>query len=791
MPRTSAAPRSLAEDLRARTDDELAGLLRTRPDLVVPVPADITQLASRAATRTSVVRALDRLDQFTLHVVDTLVVLPDPATGKDVQQLLGAPPRAVRAALAALRQRALTWGSGREIHLVRVVGEIIGPHPAGLGPPARQLLLALPPSRLVSVATDLGLPTAGDHASNADAVAAFFAAPETLKPLLGELSPEAVAALRSLADGPPTGRIEDAWRDVDRTRARSPIDQLLATGLLVPVDGDAVVLPREVGLHLRGGTVRGDIRVTPPEPAVTNRDPEMVDRAAGARAFDIVRAMESLLDAWANDPPPVLRTGGLAARDFRRLPALLDTDEAGAALVVELGYAAGLLGSGGGDDEVWLPTHEYDSWRRESIADRWAMLANTWLGTSRTPGLVGTRDDRDRLVSALGGDLDRPVAPEIRRQVLEVMAGLPGGAAPDPESMAESVRWRRPRRGGRLRDDLVGWTLREAESLGLTGRGALASYGRLLLTGGGAAEAAVTALRALLPESLGHVLLQADLTAVAPGPLRSEVARELGLLADVESRGGASVYRFTADSVRRALDAGRAAADIHQFLSSVSRTPVPQPLTYLVDDVARRHGLLRVGAASSFIRSDDHTTLTEILAAAQASALGLRRLAPTVLVSSLDGITLLERLRQMGFAPTPEAADGSIVIARSQPRRAPAGPVPQPALAERPSPTETVLGAAVRALRAGERSSAARPPDAVPGRLGRSASAQTLADLRQALDDGATIWIGYVDQHGSTSERVVDPVRLEGGWLAAFDHRSNEIRSFAVHRISGVAPVAS
>jgi predicted DNA-binding transcriptional regulator YafY len=44
-----------------------------------------------------------------------------------------------------------------------------------------------------------------------------------------------------------------------------------------------------------------------------------------------------------------------------------------------------------------------------------------------------------------------------------------------------------------------------------------------------------------------------------------------------------------------------------------------------------------------------------------------------------------------------------------------------------------------------------------------------------------------VDHHGSTSERVVDPVRVEGGWLTAYDHRSGEVRSFAAHRITGVA----
>ena len=82
-----------------------------------------------------------------------------------------------------------------------------------------------------------------------------------------------------------------------------------------------------------------------------------------------------------------------------------------------------------------------------------------------------------------------------------------------------------------------------------------------------------------------------------------------------------------------------------------------------------------------------------------------------------------------------------------------------------------------------------RPADASPARLGRSASAQTLADLRHALDEGSTVWIGYVDHDGVTTERVVDPVELDGGWLAAFDHRAGAVRSFAVHRISGVAPV--
>jgi hypothetical protein len=787
----TSAPRSLADDLRARSDDELAELLRARPDLVTPVPVDIAQLASRATTRASVMRALDRLDRFDLQVVDALAVLPEPTTQSAVRALLGVTATIANTAIDRLWTKALVWGGRRSPRLVRAAYEALGPFPAGLGPPARQALMAHSPARLARIAADLGLPTAGDPAADADAIAKALT--DDLDTLLAELGTEPVAALRTLAGGPPTGTVDDARRDVDRSSARTPVEHLLALGLLVPVDDVTVVLPREIGLHLRDGVIHPAISTEPPTPPITHqRDPHTVDRTAGAGAFETVRRIEALLDAWEDEPPTVLRTGGLGVRDLRRLPQLLHLDEAGSALIADLAYAAGLVAPSSDFDEAWLPTPASDAWRRLDPAQQWTALATTWLTTSRTTGLVGTRDERDRPVPPLGRDLDRPLAPEIRRIVLDVLADLPAGAAAERDGVLQAVRWMRPRRGGRLRDDLVGWTLREAELLGITGHGALAGYVRPLLDGRArepAAKAAAEALAAVLPEPLDHVLIQADLTAVAPGPLRDDLARELTLISDVESRGGATVHRFTAESVRRALDGGHTAADLHGFLAAVSRTPVPQPLTYLVDDVARQHGTLRVGAASAFVRCDDQAVLAQILADPLSGALGLRRLAPTVLASELDAGALLERLRSMGFRPSAEAADGSVVIARAHARRAPARPAPEPLLAERPPPSDSLLAAAVRALRAGDRSVAGRPQSAAPGRLGRSVSAQTLADLRRALDDGATVWIGYVDHHGATSERVVDPVRLEGGWLAAYDHRSGEVRSFAVHRISGVAPV--
>ena len=293
-----------------------------------------------------------------------------------------------------------------------------------------------------------------------------------------------------------------------------------------------------------------------------------------------------------------------------------------------------------------------------------------------------------------------------------------------------------------------------------------------------------------MPEPLDHVLIQADLTAIAPGPLQTAFAAELGLAADVESTGGATVYRFSESSIRRALDAGRSAADLHALLADRSRTPVPQPLTYLIDDMARRHGRIRVSAAAAVIRADDENLLQQILADRRAGQLRLRRLAPTVLAARTKVEHVLDQLRVMGYAPVAESPDGEMVVKRPNVRRAPQ-PNRSPRLGIDPAvPAAGVLDVVVRALRAGDRAAvAAREPVLAPGdgSLTRSPAWQTMATLTAALRTPGPLWIGYVDNSGTVSERLVDPVRLDGGFLTAYDHRREEIRTFAVHRITGVA----
>lgn len=752
--------RTVSEWLRACTPEFLADLLVARPDLGVPVPNDFQSLAARASTPPSARRAMEELNAFELEVLEAVTAAMLINSPSDVQSLaedLGVTTKETQAALETLTRLLLIWGDP----LRTVSGAIVA---LPFGQPIREI--------------------AGN------AIAAKFE-PQILDRLLPDLPDDELSALRSLR-GHPIGGVRSLPRGTPGTPTDIPEEDLPATerlyarGLLARHGSTTLQLPAEVGAALR----RMD-KLAPAfaRPALLEGKPlkvKDVDSTAALEAIERVRQLAEILESWGANAPAVLRTGGLGVRDLKAAAKTADVEETVAVLLIEVAAVAGLIGPSDDFDPTWRPTPSFDAWRAQPPAVRWVGLAQAWLDGDRLISQVGRKDAAGKSTNPLAQGVENAGIRSARRSALEALAAAAPGTPGSIDDVTRVLEWRMPLRHSRFGDDLVRDSLLEAAILGVTGRSALTTYSRLLLAGAEVSEIA-DALGQSMPAEVSHIVIQADLSALAPGPLTPELHHELALLADLESPGAASLWRFSEASLRRAFDSGRAAHEVQEFLARISSTPVPQTLTYLVDDVARRHGTLRVGGAGAYLRSDDATLLTEVVSSSKTQSLGLRLLAPTVAITQAAGPRVLEVLRAAGYSPAAEAADGAVVIGRSDVLRS---PVP------RRSPRSTSRGiskadAELAVAKLQRNDSASQAGSGLGGKVGERladrSSAATLGFLQQALEAKKQVWIGFVGRDGISRDGLYTPVFIGGGRVLANDGRTDQV--LPLHLITGVAPV--
>ncbi|MBI3429935.1 MAG: helicase-associated domain-containing protein [Actinobacteria bacterium] len=726
--------RSFTDYLRGLDDTALLTLFALRPDIVSPVPPEFSSLAIRANSPPSLSRAIESLNEWQFQVLEACTALDEPMTERQIISLTDTSAKFV---IPHLVEMALLYRSEDGFWLPGSLRDLLGNEPAGLGP---------------SSVAKLSMKKLDE-------------APEASKKIL-----------ERLVWGPPRGSVGDI---------RNPgpaIAWLLKEKFLIPLDQRTVVLPRNVALHLRGGKVHRNPAPNPPTLKGKKIEQKAVDRAAIANIGTVLRWCEEILNFWSEEPPSALRAGGLGVRDLKSTAEHLGVSEECAAFIAELVYLSGLALID--PDGRILPTHTFDLWLTQSPQLRWRNLVSLWLLTSRVSGLVGRAESKS--IAALGPELDRVNASSARQVTLGILNGHPG-VSPEVETLLSLAKWLAPsRRNSSLQTELVRWTLREAEWLGITGQGVISRYGKRFLEGDDDLE-----IEKDLPKSIDHILIQGDNTAIAPGRLEIELARILDSIADIESRGGATVYRFSESSIRRGLDHGRTGEEIKDFLKKCSKTPLPQPLDYLITDVARRHGRLRVGNTSAYIRCEDPTLITQILSDKKLEALPFRRIAPEVLVCDLEASEIITSLRAAGYLPAAESGSG-IVLTGQRLNRAQSKPRPPRVMGEIESPSEETFLAAVRSLRAGERSShkqnSLRTPYAL-GSLPRTSANETLELLHTFIKETRTLSIGYADNNGAVTHRIIDPLSISAGSLIARDHGTGDIQTFRIPRITGVAPL--
>lgn len=818
----SASTQDLAVHLTALPDREVAALLVARPDLAAPPSSSFLALATRAGAQGSVEQALAGLDAPTLAVAEAVVALSGPTESEETEggggtrtaegdgsdgnvQSKGEPADPADAGLTGLVAAHLPLSTEQvaealgHLHRLALVVEgrpvaaleaAFGPHPFGLGPWAAEPLSA-----------------------------------EQLPPTLEELSEDAagepvvpaasVEMLQALTWGPPAGTL--------RSGGRAPGAAPLIEHGWLERSSDArgrtrFILPRQVALALRGGRLTRESLTAPETGELETVGGDVVASESSFHAEETVRLVAALLEEWGREGGTIRRTGGVSVRALTRTADALALEADAAARIIEIAAGAGLLGLDD-DGATWVPSSLAAGWLTDSLPQRWAPLALAWSGSARTPWLTGTRDDDGTLRAALSPDLEAGWAARLRARVLALLGDLPPGTSATPAFVRAALTWQSPRRT--IPGGAISAVLAEAETLGITGGGALTEAGRILArraaasldeqdvvrsgsTGdaGGAegtdgdAHAEVlsddetlaaleAALAADLPAAVDMILVQSDLTAIVPGRPAPELAALLERTSVVESRGGALTVRFTPESVRGALDVGYRAEEITQEIGRYSPTPLPDSLSVLIQDAARHHGAVRVRAVSALLRVGDEATAAGLLAEPRLKDLGLDEVAPGILVATASAGQVLRELRATGLAPVTEDASGHLVVGPATAQQAHRAPEPSRPGSEhsvrRRRPGRRELATLVGRLRVGQEALQAAGEAAVA-----TDPVHALAVLRQAQSSRSRLRLTLAGPDGAVQERQVRVMAVEPGRVRLRDVVRETELTVAVHRIVSV-----
>ncbi|WEG09870.1 helicase-associated domain-containing protein [Microbacterium horticulturae] len=455
-------------------------------------------------------------------------------------------------------------------------------------------------------------------------------------------------------------------------------------------------------------------------------DPAVADARAAAtvaeRAAAAVRTLTDIVALNRDQPLTVTGAGAITAVDRRRLidahivPTATELDD-----LLALAADAGLLVLVGRE---WLVTDAGDAWLPGDLVTRWAHVATAW---------------RDTLPAALRTD---------------------DGGYHAPETWAAQVPldtdW--PNRAEHL--------LRRAERWGLYDRGGAEPGWTTPLRAGGFPETAV--LAPLVPGEIDKIYLQADLSAIAPGPLRSGLDLRLRTMAVRESVAQASTYRFSADSLAAAIAGGEDAASIRVFLSELSLTGIPQPLEYLIDQAEARHGLIRVGmdAAGRTRVTGAEPRLVQTLAVDQAlRSIGLVPDGPDALTSRVSRDAVFWTLADARYPVIAVDENGM-----PQPLRRRRAPV---AASTRPDPAAALLPVA---------------EDLIAHSGGDADRAWLQRELDHAVRSRSEIVVTVRLPDGAERAFTIEASGLGGGRLRGRDRGADVERTLPVSSIVAVRP---
>jgi hypothetical protein len=301
---------------------------------------------------------------------------------------------------------------------------------------------------------------------------------------------------------------------------------------------------------------------------------DAIDRDASLAIFDIIQALTELIFELEQRYIREVGKRGVGLPDIKRLASHLRKPNDYSKQVFELAQFANLAEVEGGR---WQLGQRAENWIASTDRERWIHLTNTWLA------LLGDE--------AAGELLAIAAAENFAEKLAHVYP------------FADSTATNRIKKVAEI-----------ANLIGLIANSQATSWLHLLAVNS-IDEASKRAI-AGLPPADEKLIIQADLTLIAPSPLPTELEISLRRFVDTEQIGMASTYRLSALSVSNGLETGFKIGEIRELLLKLSAKELPQPVDYLLREAESRFARLRVistkSGAHSQVVSTDSILLAEI-----------------------------------------------------------------------------------------------------------------------------------------------------------------------------------
>lgn len=310
--------------LASLEEEELATILRNRPDVLNPLPPSIAALATRLLLRTSIARALMNCTARQLAEIEAIA-----RRGGELEEVEDLNPDITR----QLKERGLAYGN-----------------------------ILIPPEVMPALPTGWSL------------LDQVQVSPEDIT----ELPDEERKVLETLSRSNGLGTTRDAAIDADPAR---PIPRLIAKQLLQRVDATTVRLPRAVHLALNGKPtapipIEGITESPAPDPKA--------DDAGTAAGLSAVRGMQRVIDALGARPIELLKDKTVGVRQLTNLSKTLHVDEEELRRLIDLGITARLLSRGepkNFDGNFLAPTELAQAWLDANLAEKWQLLLEAWTAS--------------------------------------------------------------------------------------------------------------------------------------------------------------------------------------------------------------------------------------------------------------------------------------------------------------------------------------------------------------------------------------------------------------------------